>query len=49
MLLYVGEALIYNAHLVKFIGNRFCIAIHVQEGVGYDERSLLAHDIFQLT
>ena len=47
--LYIGEALVNNAHLIQFIGNRFCITIHIKEGVRYNKCSLLAHDILQLT
>ena len=47
--LYIGKALVHNAHLIQLVSNRFCIAIHVQEGVSYDKCSLLAHNILQLT
>ena len=47
--LYVGEALVNNTHFIQLIGDRFGITVHIQEGVRYDEGSLLAHNILQLT
>ena len=32
-----------NAHFVQLIGNNLCEAALVQEGVSYDEHSLLVH------
>ena len=39
----VGEYGIFYAHLVKFIGDRLCVAVCKEEAVGNNESSLLAH------
>ena len=42
--LYIGEYGIGDTHLVETVGNNMGISVLVQEGVGYDKGSLLAHN-----
>ena len=44
----VEERRMNDTHFVKLVCDRLCIAVMIKEAVRYDERSLLAHDIFKL-
>ena len=37
-----------DAHLVKLVCDRLCIAVMIKEAVCYDERSLLTHNVLEL-
>ena len=46
--LHVGEYGVGDAHLVQTVGDHPGISVLVQEGVGNDKGSLLAHHVLQL-
>ena len=46
--LHIGEYSVGDAHLVQTVGNHMGISVLVQEGIGNDKGSLLAHHVLQL-